>query len=154
MERNKLPVVAHVFLLRSDTVLLARRCDTGFEDGNYGPVGGHVEGNEPLTQAAVRECKEEIGVEIMPAALTFIGMSHYHSPTDEGVDVFFKVTQWKGEPHPFSECDDVRWCPLDKLPRNTLLNVIIGAALFGIIGVAVVINTRLKDGWRNNDRTI
>ena len=120
MKRNKLPVVAHVFLLRSDTVLLVRRCNTGYEDGNYGPVGGHIDGNEPITQAAVRECKEEIGVEIIPTDLTFIGMAHYNSPTGEGVDVFFKVTKWKGEPYPFSECDDLQWCSFDMLPENTI----------------------------------
>jgi hypothetical protein len=42
MKRAKLPVAVHTFLLRSGAVLLLRRSDTGFEDGNYGPVGGHL----------------------------------------------------------------------------------------------------------------
>ena len=120
MERNKLPVVAHVFLLCSDTVLLVRRCGTGFEDGNYGPVGGHIDGNEQVTQAAIRECKEEIGVEISPADLIFIGVTHYNSPTDEGVDIFFKATKWKGEPYPVKECDELKWCSFNQLPENII----------------------------------
>ena len=120
MKRNRLPVVAHVFLLQSDTVLLVRRYDTGFEDGNFGPVGGHIDENEPVTQAAIRECKEEIGVEISPTDLTFIGVAHYKSPAGEGVDLFFKVSKWKGEPYPRNECDDLKWCSFDKLPENTI----------------------------------
>lgn len=69
MKRAALPVVAHTFLLRSGAVLLVKRCDTGFEDGNYGPVGGHLDGGESIRQAAIRECREEIGVEIDPGAL-------------------------------------------------------------------------------------
>ena len=33
MARVRFPIVAHVFLLRADTVLLARRHGTGFADG-------------------------------------------------------------------------------------------------------------------------
>ena len=120
MKRVKLPVAAHVFLLRSGSVLLLRRRGTGFEDGNYGPVGGHLDGGESVTQAAVRECREEVGVEIDPIDLDFIGVTHYDSPTGEGIDFFFKVTRWIGEPYPRIECDDLRWCSLDTLPENTI----------------------------------
>ena len=120
MTRVKLPIVAHVFLLRSNSVLLVRRCDTGFEDGNYGPVGGHIAGKEPVTQAAIRECREEIGVGISPLDLAFIGVTHYNSPTGEGIDFFFKTTHWVGEPYPRSECNDLQWFSLNALPENTI----------------------------------
>ena len=32
-----------------------RRSDTGFKDGYYGPIGGHLEGGETIQQAAIRE---------------------------------------------------------------------------------------------------
>lgn len=63
MGRVRLPVAVHTFLLRSGSVLLLRRCNTGFEDGNYGLVGGHLEGGESVTQAAIRECREEVRVD-------------------------------------------------------------------------------------------
>jgi 8-oxo-dGTP pyrophosphatase MutT (NUDIX family) len=119
-ERTNLPVVAHTFLLRSDSVLLLRRANTGFEDGNYGPVGGHLDGGETVKQAAIRECGEEIGVEIDQAALEVIGVTHYNSPTGEGIDFFLSASRWSGEPYPLAECDEVRWCPLDALPENTI----------------------------------
>ena len=93
MARFTLPVVAHVFLIRGETVLLARRAGTGFEDGRYGPVGGHLEPGETLVQAAIRECEEEIGVRLEPAALELLGVTHYTSPTGDGIDFFFRATR-------------------------------------------------------------
>jgi 8-oxo-dGTP diphosphatase len=122
MSRVKLPVAVHTFLLRSGSVLLLRRCNTGFEDGKYGLVGGHLEGSESVTQAAIRECREEIGVEINPAHLSVVGVTHYDSPTGEGIDFFLRTTQWTGEPRnrELDFCDELRWCRLDALPENTI----------------------------------
>lgn len=122
MSRVKLPVAVHTFLLRSGSVLLLRRCNTGFEDGNYGLVGGHLEGSESVTQAAIRECREEVGVEIDRADLKVVGVTHYNSPTGEGIDFFLRATQWTGEPRNREPdfCDELRWCRLDALPENTI----------------------------------
>jgi 8-oxo-dGTP diphosphatase len=84
MKRAKLSVVAHVFLVRSGSVLLVRRSDTGFEDGNYGPVGGHLEEGESIRQTAIRECREEIGVEIELTFSKIYGiMPENHINTDK-----------------------------------------------------------------------
>ncbi len=120
MSRFKLPIVAHVFLLRSDSVLLARRHGTGFEDGKYGPVGGHLDGGEPATAAAARECREEVGIELAPADLRFLGVVHYDSPEGEGIDLFFACSRWAGEPRPVADCDELCWCPLNELPERTI----------------------------------
>ena len=120
MLRLKLPVVAHVFLTRDGAVLLARRSGTGVEDGNYGPVGGHLEPGESVVQAAVRECREEVGVNFVTSAVRPLGVTHYTSPTGDGIDFFLEATQWVGEPTATAECDDLRWCRLDTLPPNTI----------------------------------
>ena len=118
----KLPVAAHMFLLRSGSVLLLRRRNTGFEDGKYGLVGGHLNGGESVMQAATRECREEVGVEIDPVDLKVIGVTHYNSPTGEGIDFFLSATRWTGEPRNREPefCDELRWCRLDALPENTI----------------------------------
>jgi 8-oxo-dGTP diphosphatase len=60
--------------------------------------GGHLEAGESVTQAAIREYREEVGVEIDPAHLEVVGVAHYTSPTGEGVDFFLSVTRWAGQP--------------------------------------------------------
>ncbi len=120
MPRFTLPVVAHVFLVRGESVLLARRAGTGFEDGKYGPVGGHLEPGEIICQAAVRECEEELGVRLEADALEMLGVTHYTSPTGDGLDFFFRATRWAGEPTPVEGCDDLLWCRPDELPETTI----------------------------------
>ena len=120
MARQGLPVVAHVFLLRDRLVLLQRRQGTGFEDGNYGLVGGHIEGGESIRATAVRECREEIGIGVDPADLEPLGVVHYTSPSGEGIDFFFAARRWIGEPTLVADADDLRWCRPDALPANTI----------------------------------
>src|SRR6185369_159344 len=66
----------HLFLFKEKKVLLARRFNTGFEDGNYSVPAGHVDGNEPMTAAMIREAKEEVGIEIQPENLQFAHVMH------------------------------------------------------------------------------
>jgi ADP-ribose pyrophosphatase YjhB (NUDIX family) len=113
-------VAVHTYLLRGNSVLLVRRSNTGFEDGNYGAAGGRLEPRESIKEAAARECREEIGVEIDPAHLEVIGVAHFRSASGEGVDYFLSTRRWTGEAYPRSECDDVRWCAVDALPSGTI----------------------------------
>jgi 8-oxo-dGTP pyrophosphatase MutT (NUDIX family) len=43
-ERYPFFATAHIFLLREGKLLMLRRFHTGFEDGNYSVVAGHLEG--------------------------------------------------------------------------------------------------------------
>jgi len=120
MTRFKLPIAVHVFLLCSECVLLLQRHNTGFEDGNYGLPAGHLEPGESVTHAAIRECREEVGIELDPSDLHAIGVTHYTSPAGDGVDFFFIATQWRGVPTACAECSAVDWYPLDALPNNII----------------------------------
>ena len=60
----RFPVAVHIFLLRGDSVLLLRRSNTGFEDGRLSVVAGHVEPGESVTAAAIREAREEVGIDL------------------------------------------------------------------------------------------
>ena len=58
MERFKLVPAAYLVIVREGKILLLRRFNTGFEDGNYSMIAGHLEGNETFIQAMVREARE------------------------------------------------------------------------------------------------
>ena len=119
--RSKFPVAVHLFFLRQQQVLLLRRFNTGYEDGNYSVVAGHVDAGETVTQAAVREASEETGVSLAAEALHIVHVMHRKSE-DERVDFFVAVQHWAGEisnrePH---KCDALAWYPLDALPGNVI----------------------------------
>ena len=117
----KFPVTVHMFFLRADKILLIRRFQTGYMDGHYSVPAGHLNGNEPVSLAAVREAHEEIGVRIDPAEIRFAGVFH-RSEGDERVDFFVHVRDWSGEPFNAEpeKCDELRWTEISNLPENTI----------------------------------
>ena len=66
------PVAVHIFLLRENHVRLLRRAHTGYEDGNYSVVAGHLDGGESVTQAAIREAHEEVALPRAPRTLKWL----------------------------------------------------------------------------------
>ncbi len=114
-----------VYLLfyQQDRLLMLRRYQTGFEDGNYSLVAGHLENQENATAAAMREAHEEVGVIIAPPDLEFVHVMHRKSEDDlVYFDFFFIVHAWAGEITNCEpdHCDDLRWFPVAHLPPNTI----------------------------------
>jgi 8-oxo-dGTP diphosphatase len=117
----RFPVAVHIFLLRDNHVLLLRRANTGYEDGKYSVVAGHLDGGESVTQAAIREAHEEVGIALRPTDLMVVGVMHRVS-NDERIDFFLVATTWGGtltNQGP-NKCSELRWCALDALPANTI----------------------------------
>jgi 8-oxo-dGTP pyrophosphatase MutT (NUDIX family) len=120
-DRFKLIAAVYLLFRRGDEILLLLRANTGYEDGKYGLVSGHVDGDEPLAAAAAREAREEAGVEIDPADLALRTVMHRRQD-DERVEFFFEPARWRGEirnmePH---KCAALSWFPIQNLPENTI----------------------------------
>ncbi|HEX2963758.1 MAG TPA: NUDIX domain-containing protein [Ignavibacteriales bacterium] len=121
MERSLYPAAIHLFFRKGDDILLLRRFNTGYEDGNYSVVAGHVEFGETATQAGIREAKEEVGVTIDPGDLKIHGIMHRKSG-DERIDFFAFVDRWEGVIKNMEEhkCDGLLWADIASLPENTI----------------------------------
>jgi 8-oxo-dGTP diphosphatase len=119
--RATFPVTVHLFFFRENRILLSRRYNTGFRDGEYSVPAGHLDGNETVLVAAAREAEEEIGVQIEPKETVFSSVMH-RIEGDERVDFFVHVQKWKGEPFNAEpdKCDDLRWVDINQLPTNTI----------------------------------
>ena len=53
-ERFKLIPAVYLLLRRDEEVLLLRRANTGYQDGKYGLIAGHLDGDELGTVAMSR----------------------------------------------------------------------------------------------------
>jgi ADP-ribose pyrophosphatase YjhB (NUDIX family) len=111
---------AYLFLIEDNKILLQRRFQTGFEDGNYGVPAGHLDGGETARAGGAREIREEIGLEIKPEDMNVVHVMHRKAKHDERIDFFMEAKEYTGtitnmEPH---KCDDLQFFPLDNLPEN------------------------------------
>lgn len=130
--KERFTVIPAIYILfkQADKILLIRRFNTGYQDGNYSLPAGHVDGGEPADVAAAREAFEEVGVHIKPGDLRFVHLMHRNVDNDdryklERADIFFEALNWEGEivncePE---KCDELRWASLDDLPENTIPEV-------------------------------
>lgn len=120
-EKFKLRAAVYLLPIKDDKVLLSRRFNTGWMDGKYSLISGHIDGNETVFEAMVREAMEEAGLKIDPKDLIPATVIHRKSDV-EYIDFFFVVKKWQGIPtikEP-NKCDDLSWHPLDNLPNNLL----------------------------------
>ncbi len=112
--KNRSPWVgaANIFINDDGNLLLMKRSQNSKTyPGLWGLVGGFLDWGETGEEAAKREAKEEIGVEI--EVIKFIGR-YYNTPhpTKDNVITlphYSKIIS--GTPHPAQpeECEDVKW---------------------------------------------
>ncbi|MBU0530365.1 MAG: NUDIX domain-containing protein [Nanoarchaeota archaeon] len=121
-ERFKLIPTSHLILIKDNKILLLRRYNTGYEDGNYSVVAGHLDGDETFIHAMIRESKEEAGIILKPHNLEIAHVMHRKVPGEERIDFFIKARDWEGEPRILEpdKCDQLSWFELDKLPENVI----------------------------------
>lgn len=88
-------------------------------DGYYHVPAGHLNGNERLIDALIRESKEEIGIDINEKDVKLAHVMHNKS-NNERIALFFEVKNWEGEiknmePEKHSK---IKWFVLSKLPKK------------------------------------
>lgn len=124
-DRFRLVAAVHLFLVRDGRVLLLRRCNTAYEDGNRSVPAGHLDGDEQIV-AAAREAREEVGIAIEPREPRVVGVMHRRGERgriDDGrIDLFFEATRWEGEVENREpeKCDGLLWAEPGRLPANVV----------------------------------
>lgn len=125
--RHQSIIAAFLILQRGKKILLSKRCHTGYRDGYYSLIAGHVNAGETFIQAIIREAKEEAGIVLKPEYLRVVHIMHRKSETDrfERVDTYFLAKRWQGtvinqEPE---KCSGLAWFLADQLPPNLIDSV-------------------------------
>jgi len=126
----KIIPAVYVVLRKGDKVLLSRRFNTGYADGQYSMIAGHLNGNEKLREAMAREAQEEAGINIDPSDLTLVHTMHLKSEIpgssdDERIAFYFEPSHYTGKPRIMEpdKCDDMRWFKFDSLPETIINHV-------------------------------
>ncbi len=121
MKRKGMPVAVHLLLLKENKILLLRRFNTGYEDGNYSVCAGHVESDELYFDAMIREAKEEIGITLTSEQLKTVQVMHRKS-NESRIDYFFVASEWDGviQNMELDKCDELKWFDIYDLPSNII----------------------------------
>ncbi len=119
--RAKFPVTIHLFFFRENQILLLRRFNTGYRDGEYSVPAGHLDGDETVMAAAMREASEEVGLQLDMDNIVFSSVMH-RKEDEERVDFFVHVQAWQNKPfnNEPDKCDELIWVDFNSLPENTI----------------------------------
>ncbi len=115
---NSIVVAVTVFVVDDrDRVLLIRRTDNGL----WAVPGGAQDFGEYIAETAVRETREESGINIEVTGIVGIYTNPHHvmAYTDGEVrqqfSICFRARYLSGEPTPSDESSEVRWVTRDEL---------------------------------------
>lgn len=127
-KRHMLRCAVYVLFIKDNKLLMYRRANTGWQDGKYGIPAGHLESNENVLNAAVREAKEESNLDVNINDLKLVHTSHRIFIPGKSIetnldyiDLVFLAKKWTGEPIITSEnkSDEMIWVDLNDIPENT-----------------------------------
>lgn len=109
-----------LFIVDGSKILLAMK-KRGFGKGKWNGAGGKVEPGETFTEAAIRECQEEICVTPMnPEPMADIIFEEYHDGQKYELDVrAFISRKWKGVPGETEEMAP-KWFNINNLPYKEM----------------------------------
>lgn len=123
-ERFKQIISVGIILInKNNEVLLQKRCNTGYMDGKYALVAGHLEPNESMLSGIIREIKEEIGIELEKEKVNFVCLVRSGND-NEYINTYFKYEVFDGnvvnmEP---DKCSELKWFNINVLPSNIVPN--------------------------------
>ena len=104
-----------VAVVEDGAVLLVRR-GRGPNAGLWAVPGGKVDYGESMRAAAVREVKEETGLDVEVEQVVWVGetMGPGHPPAWHYTLVDYRARRTGGTPVAADDAHDVAWVPLDK----------------------------------------
>ncbi len=129
-DRFCLSAAVYGVLVQDHRVLLMRRAGSGYRDGQLGLPAGHLDGDEDLVSALVRELREELGITVEGHDVRLEVVLHSRAEDEndsEYLHLFFRVARWAATPviaEP-DKCTELVWADVDHLPADAVDYVVL-----------------------------
>lgn len=114
--RNAKPC-ASVLPIKDGKVLLAKRGNEPFK-GAYDIIGGFMEADELPETAAIREAKEETGLDIKIISLLGIYIDQYGEDGDYTLNMHYLGEVTGGEMQAMDDVAELEWVAISEVPLN------------------------------------
>ncbi len=127
MKRFEAPAGIVLMLLRKvngrSQVLLQKRKNTGFADGFWDfSCSGHIEKDESMSDAVLRECREELGIELKKQDIRHFCFIHKKDTDCIYYYGYFVCENFDGTPEIMEpeKCSQLLWADMDNLPDKVI----------------------------------
>lgn len=123
-EKYTTKVTVGLILIKEDKILLIKRKNTGYMDGMYAFVAGHVEKGESLKQSMIREANEEAGILLDEKDIEFVCAIRDGKRDDEYINFYFKADKYSGKVRiaEKEKCEEIIWVNINEIPENIIPN--------------------------------
>jgi len=122
-ERFRFAAAVYGVLVDNNRVLLLRRANSGYHDGELSLPAGHLDGGEDALGGLLRELREELMISAERDSCRLAVVLHRAPETagdHEYLDLVFTVGRWAGTPsigEP-DKCSELVWASLGHLPAD------------------------------------
>lgn len=107
----------------NNEILLQRRNNTKLWSNRIALPAGHIDEGENAYEAAIREAKEELGIDISKEDIidTFV-VSRKNKNLSPYYDIYFEIEKYQGELtiNEPDKCSELIWCNINDLPEDML----------------------------------
>jgi len=109
----------NIYIIKNGQVLLAKRAADPYR-GAWDSVGGFVDAGESLEEAALREAKEETGLDVKLGRYLGSCKDYYGRKDNPLVCVGFQATMVdeSAEPKPADDVAELHWVKIDSFPKD------------------------------------
>ena len=107
----------------NNEILLQRRCGTKLWPNYLALPAGHVDEGEDAYEAAIREAKEELGIDIkFEDLINPIVVTRRNKSLKSYFDVYFEVRAYEGEItiNEPDKCSELVWADINNLPEDMI----------------------------------
>ena len=95
--RDKRLCAVHLFLIKDGKVLVEKRKNREYCDGQLDVIASHLEHGETVYDAVVRTAKKEVNIDVKKEDIKPIQIMHQNSEPNEYINYFFITTNYTGE---------------------------------------------------------
>ena len=122
-ERYKIIPAVYLILKKDNKICLSKRINTGYMDGYYSLIAGHVEINEKPSEAMIRETIEESNLIVTEDDIKLSHIQYRNKPGR--IDYFYICENWKGElkNNEPDKCSELKFFEINNFPENIVENV-------------------------------
>ena len=116
-------IKARLILEQDDKILLLAQ--TSENGGKFTLPGGTVEDNEFVKQTLIRECKEELGIQLEAKALTLVHVLHKKKGNENRITLYFSTQNYNGtlQARETEKFKGISWAACNRLPTKTSATV-------------------------------